>query len=473
MLNFAGTKEIRRKLMKHQAPIQVGVIIAFALLLLTGCANNKSDSQITIKAGDTYVDKEDCTNFMLTGETMPDSTGEAAIRFHFDNKDSGYEMLVHGGSIDGTRKTGSLSSVRNLYRSQTPDGEWVKFCIAVRGKNISISLDSTEVVCYTEPEHPYRIDAHKHQLLSHGHYAIVGRKGEVKFRNLKLTKLSDTATNPSDSLPPIDETTDGAIRLQQQDFPVIDYHIHLKGGLTAEMAHAREMNYGINYGVAINLGEGGVGTMLPDEASALEYCKKMRPQPFLMGAQGEGRRWINWFTPQTLAKFDYLFTDAMTVVDKGRICRIYKPEEVHTDGRTAEQYMDMIVDQIVKILTNEPVDIYANATFIPEFMQPDYDKLWTTERINRVLDVLQHYDIALEINSRYKIPSYRIIRMAKARGLKFTFGTNNVDTDYGRSEYAISAVKACGLKASDIWFPSMSHKASRKAVDYNHFGSKR
>lgn len=133
----------------------------------------------------------------------------------------------------------------------------------------------------------------------------------------------------------------------------------------------------------------------------------------------------------------------------------------------------MIVDQIVKILTNEPVDIYANATFIPEFMQPDYDKLWTTERINRVLDVLQRYDIALEINSRYKIPSYRIIRMAKARGLKFTFGTNNVDTDYGRSEYAISAVKACGLKASDIWFPSMSHKASRKAVDYNHFGSKR
>ena len=157
-----------------------------------------------------------------------------------------------------------------------------------------------------------------------------------------------------------------------------------------------------------------------------------------------------------------MFTDAMTIVDKGRICRIYHPEEVRLDGRNWQQYMDVIVDQTVTILENEPVDIYANATYIPDEMNEDYDSYWTDERVDRVLDVLEKNGIAMEIGSRYMIPSFDIIRKAKARSIKFTFGTNNVDADFGRSEYAVQAVMECGLTADDIWFPSMSTKAQRR-----------
>ena len=97
--------------------------------------------------------------------------------------------------------------------------------------------------------------------------------------------------NPADTLPPVDERHDGIIRLQQRDFPVIDYHVHLKGGLTKEMAHAMSMNYGINYGVAPNAGEGGVGRMLADDAEVYEYYKEIAGEPFLFGVQGEGRKW--------------------------------------------------------------------------------------------------------------------------------------------------------------------------------------
>ena len=159
----------------------------------------------------------------------------------------------------------------------------------------------------------------------------------------------------------------------------------------------------------------------------------------------------------------------MTIVDHNKICRLYHPEEVLLNGRSKQEYMDLIVDQIVKILTNEPADIYANATYLPDIMQADYDSLWTDARINRVLDTLQRYHIALEINSRYKIPSLKIIHMAKARGLKFTFGTNNVDANFGKLEYAINIIQKCGLTASDIWFPSMSIRRNRPIVDYNHF----
>ena len=326
------------------------------------------------------------------------------------------------------------------------------------------------MVCYTEPEHPYRTQAHARQLLGHGAIALRGVQGEVAFRNLAIERLGAQARNEADTLPPVDERTDGVIRFQQRDFPVIDYHVHLKGGLTKEQAHAMSMNYGINYGVAPNAWEGGIGRMLADDGEVYAYFDEVRRMPFLRGVQGEGRKWTATFSQKALGVFDYLFTDAMTIIDhKGRNSRIYRPEEVHYDGVTKEQYMDHLVDQTVKILTNEPADIYANPTYLPDDMQADYDRYWTDARVDRVLDVLERSGIALEINARYRIPSFDIIRRAKQRGIKFTFGTNNVDADFGRLEYSLEAVEKCGLTAGDIWFPSMSVRRERPVVLYNKF----
>ena len=294
---------------------------------------------------------------------------------------------------------------------------------------------------------------------------LKGKEGCTKFRNIYITALDDDARNENDTLPAVDEQNDAIIRLQQQNFPVIDYHVHLKGGLTKEQAHAMSMNYGINYGVAPNAGEGGVGRMLADDKEVYEYYDEVKLLPFFCGVQGEGRKWTRTFSQEALSIFDYLFTDAMTIIDhKNRNSRIYRAEEVHYDGITKEQYMDRIVEQTVKILTNEPADFFANPTYIPEDMNMDYEEYWTDERINKVLDVMQRYNIALEINPRYKIPSYKIIGMAKERGLKFVFGTNNVDADFGKLEYCIEAIEKCGITADDIWFPSMSVRRSRTVI---------
>ena len=129
----------------------------------------------------------------------------------------------------------------------------------------------------------------------------------------------------------------------------------------------------------------------------------------------------------------------------------------------------LLVDQTVKILDNEPADIYANATYIPDEWMADYDSYWTVERMDKVLDVLVKHDIAVEISPRYKIPSAEFVRKAKARGLKFTFGTNNVDSNFGRLEYAIQLIGECGLTKEDIWFPVMSHRNGREVTDYNGF----
>lgn len=437
-------------------------------LVLFSC-NSPKDQEITLTPEQSWSAGETYQNFILQGQALTEQDAEAILLFHTDGK-KGYEVLFRNGKMDGTRKTGSLSAIRNLYRSLAEDNQWFDFEVAVRGKNISIQINGTDVVCYTEPAQPYRTATYAQRLLGKGDIMLQGKQGTVKFRNLVITPLDANARNENDTLPAIDEQNDDIIRLQQQNYPVIDYHVHLKGGLTKEIAHAMSMNYGINYGVAPNAGEGGVGRMLADDKEVYEYYEEVKPLPFLCGVQGEGRKWTATFSQKALGIFDYLFTDAMTIMDhKNRNSRIYRAEEVHYDGVSKEQYMEQIVDQTVKILTNEPADIFANPTYIPEDMQADYDKYWTDERINRVLDVMQKHSIALEINPRYKIPSMKIIQMAKDRGLKFTFGTNNVDANFGKLEYCIEAIKQCGITADDIWFPSMSIRKDRPVVIYNKF----
>lgn len=439
------------------------------IALAAACTRGFPQEAVELAAGDEVATNGSFQNFILTGRARVDEGATARLLFHSDGL-NGYEVLFRGGPIDGSSKTGSLTAVRNLYRSLPADGEWFPFEIAVRGKNISVKLNGTDVVCYTEPEEPFRTDEYADRVLGEGRVFLKGVEGTVGFEQLRLKALNMAERNPADTLPPMDEQTDSIIRLQQAGFPVIDWHVHLKGGLTKEMAQAMSMRYGINYGVAPNAGEGGVGRMLANDQEVYDYFEEVKDLPFLRGVQGEGRRWTVTFSQEALSVFDYLFTDSMTIVDpKGRILRVYHPEEVHMDGMTTEQWMDMLVDQIVLILTHEPADIYANPTYLPEALQPDYDILWTPERIDRVLDVLEKHSIALEINPRYRIPSANIIREAKARGIKFTFGTNNVDADFGRLEYCVEMIRACGLESSDLWFPSMSIRSTRKPLNYNNF----
>lgn len=436
-----------------------------------GTSAVKMGEQLTVNAGDNLLfagGKDDFANFELTGMANAAPGSTASLFFHTDGGNNGYEILFHNGPIDGSRKSGSLSTVRNLYRSMATDGEWFPFTVAVRGKNISVKINDIDVVCYTEPAQPYRTAENKGKVLGSGNFKLSGQDGKVNFKDLMVTALAADAVNPFDTMPPIDEQRDTIIILQQQNYPVIDYHVHIKGGLTMQMAHAMSMNYGINYGIGPNAygpmtpGEGGFGTMYQNDTELTEYYNSVKDSPFLLGVQGEGRKWLNSFSKEMLGTFDYLYTDAMTIIDqKGRTTRTYRANEVILDNLSKQQYMDMLVDQMVKILSNEPADMFANPFYLPDILSVEYDKYWTDKRIDRVLDVMEANGIALEINPRYLVPSIYIIQKAKNRGMKFSFGTNNGNADFGKLEYCMKAIRECGITADDIWFPTMSTRMER------------
>jgi hypothetical protein len=150
--------------------------------------------------------------------------------------------------------------------------------------------------------------------------------------------------------------------------------------------------------------------------------------------------------------FDYCFTGAMIFTDDhGKRMRLWINEDVG-EIKDKQAFMEMYVKRIICVM-HEPIDIYANATFLTEQIAGEYNALWTNERIGKVVEAALKNDVTIEINNRYKIPSAALIKAAKASGAKVSFVTNNADVNLGRLEYPIEMVKQCGLKCRDIFVP--------------------
>jgi len=251
------------------------------------------------------------------------------------------------------------------------------------------------------------------------------------------------------------DTTDQSMAIQKiaelkaAGYSIVDYHAHLKGGLTMEELLEHSNKTGIKYGVAFNA---GIGFPITDDANLIENYKKYKDYPVYMAMQAEGREWVTMFSKESIATFDYVFTDAMTWTDhKGRRMRLWMPEEVFVDDK--DDFMDQLVAKIVEVIENEPVDIYVNSTYLPDILQAEYDALWTAARMDKVIQAAVENHVAIEINARYKIPSATFIKRAKSAGVKFSMGTNNADRELGTLDYAIEMIAECGLEPGDFFEP--------------------
>ena len=233
-------------------------------------------------------------------------------------------------------------------------------------------------------------------------------------------------------------------------FQITDLHIHLKGKLTLEDAVKKSEAENIKYGIAFNC---GLKFPIHSDSQIDSVFQLMKSYPqFYIAVQAEGREWLNIFSKESIAKFDYVFTDAMTFTDeKGRRNRIWLKEETWIDDET--QFMDYLVNTIVKIMNEEPINIYVNSTFLPEQMADRYDQFWTTERMDKVITAAKANNIAIEINNRYTIPSAAFIKRAKAAGVKFTVGTNNADENFTGAAYALKMIEECNLTEADFYLP--------------------
>ncbi len=399
--------------------------------------------------------KGEFKNFEFEAEIKTNEHSNSGIFIHtkYQKKgwpENGYEVQVNN-SYRGSakyperRKTGSIYNIRNVYYPLVSDNEWFKMRIKVVENHIEVFVNNVKVTDYIEPENAWRWKGGEKLKLSRGTFALQAHDPEstTYFRNIKVKVLP-----AGKKLKVEDKSWDTTItKLMKSGFPFVDFHVHLKGGLTIDEVVENSQRLGINYGVAPNC---GLHFPVTNDSTLYEYIRRVAGSPTFKGMQAEGREWIKLFSPEAIAKFDYVFTDAMTFTDrKGRRNRIWIPEEVWVDDK--QQFMDDLVAKIEAIFSHEPVDIYVNPTVLPAEIMPEYDALWTDERMKRVIKVLADNNVALEINARYKVPHAKMIKMAKKAGVKFSFGTNNTGRELGNLQYCLEMIEECGLTPNDMF----------------------
>lgn len=407
------------------------------------------------------VERAQFGNFELRLNVRTAPGANSGIYFHTRYQESGfpdhgYEVQINnaaperGGYLEH-KKTGSLYGVRNQYKSLVPDGQWCAVHIRVRGKHVQVRVDGRLLVDYVEPENGAPDPQRPGRRLSQGTFALQCHDPESRtyFKDVSVRPLpADAAAEASQ--PVVWDAVDQSLaRLARNNFPLVDFHTHLKGGLTLEQVLEHTRVTGIVHGVAVNC---GVGFPVTTDAAAEAFLAELADQPVFVGMQAEGREWPRLFSPETIARFDYVFTDAMTIVDhRGQRARLWIPEEV--DIPDAEAFMDRLVDTIVVIFEQEPIDIYVNPTYLPRVIAEQYDTLWTPARVQRVIAAAAEHGIAIEISNTHRLPKPDFIRAAKQAGIKFTFGTNNAGPELRRLEYCAEMVEQCGLTWRDMWIP--------------------
>ncbi len=409
------------------------------------------------------VNNHEFKNFEFMADVKTDSGSNSGIYFHTQYQESGwpekgYECQVinsnfktEDGKYTEQKMTGSLYAIRNICKSPVQDGEWFNYHIVVRGKTIQTYINGELIVDYTEPKDPFRTEDHKGRILSSGTFALQCHdpQSKVYYKNIKVKPLPDdtpTIGHPIDDL----EYESRLINLSGS-IPLMDLHVHLKGGLTTDEALENARKYGFTYGIAFNC---GLQMTFETEDALQEFLSTYNKPPHTyLAIQAEGREWVDIFSKETVDQFDYVFTDAMTWTnDNGKRMRLWLKEE--TEVGDPDNFMDQLVNRIESIIGNEPVDIYVNATYLPDEIVDRYDNLWTEDRMDKVIKVLVDNNVAMEISARYKIPSATFIKRAKDAGVKFTFGTNNIGADdLGRLDYCIEMVEVCNLTSNDLWGP--------------------
>ncbi len=240
-------------------------------------------------------------------------------------------------------------------------------------------------------------------------------------------------------------------RPKELDFPLVDFHVHLDKS-TIDAVLALPQAKGIKFGIVEHAGtkENEYPVVLSNDAELKKQLDMLAGKPVYRGVQTEFTDWATGFTPAGLAQLDYVLTDAMTMPGKnGKRTKLWLAPPAELGD--AQTFMDRYVDWHLQVLQQKPLDILANVTWLPAAFLPDYDKLWTGARMEKVISAAVKQGVALEISSSYKLPKMPFLKMAKAAGVKFTFGSNGRYPKMGLLDHSIQTARELGLQRSDMF----------------------
>lgn len=379
----------------------------------------------------------DIKNFELSADVMTHPLANSGIYFRTSYQDEGwpekgYEVQVNNthigeGDYIELKKSASLYGVRNVYKAFAKDNTWYHTNIRVVGNHIQVRLDSVLTVDYYEPK-----ESGKQQS---GTIALQGHDpgSTVHFKNIRLKILpenSDTSfTNEDKGFPQV-------TKMQGEQFAFLDMNIKTSGDFNIDKALAEFYSTGINLG------------LVADETNANDFINKYKNHPVFLGLklnQSED-------TKIDRGQFDYVIGEITTFQNKaGNTVDIHSEEEI----RNLQTFMDEYVAAIVSELNSGVLNIWASPTLLPSSLSKDYNKLWTKERMVKVIEAARNNGVAIEINNATKLPGIDFLKLAKEHGCQFTNTGIYVNNKMTVPDYFLEVVEQCGLGYKDIYIPQI------------------
>lgn len=393
----------------------------------------------------------DFRNFELEVELTTRPQCNSGIYFHTAYQETGFPekgfeiqinntALGDGGYLE-RKKTGSLYGLRNMYKQLVPDEQPFRVNVAVRGKNVQIRLNGQLLVDYVEPTPPViPTGGEKYRFLDHGTFALQCHNdgSKASYRSVRVRPLPDdlppyTNEHPA---PVVDDVYRDIINIGRHNVPMVDYHVFLRTGLTLEDALRKSRKDGIQYGITAE------SAAFKSDSDAQRWLQPLDGRPVFFALSTSDRGWTRVLSRKTAQRFDYILADG-----RG------KREEADF-GSDPQTFIDQLLNQIVKRLDSEPIDIYSRPTHLPPSMRTQATELWTSDRKTKLISALARNKVAIELNTLDQTPDQQFILQAKDAGCKFAFGTANQSAaDLTRCEYGLRMVEACTLDWHNFFAP--------------------
>ena len=226
-------------------------------------------------------------------------------------------------------------------------------------------------------------------------------------------------------------------------------------GATIDQVVAISKERGVKYGLLEHCGtkENEYPIVLSNDKDLLEWIEKLKDKGVYIGVQAE---WIDWapcFSKEVFSQLDYVLTDSWTVRDaNGK--RIKAFSAGYDPGNDPEAFMKWYVDWIIEILETTPLDIWSHPMWVTRKFTANLEQMWTQERMRRVVMSLKNTNTAVEIDSSVKLPTMPFLKMAKAEGVKFSFGSSSQGARINPLDWSIATAKELGLTRKDMFQPA-------------------
>ncbi len=342
-------------------------------------------------------------NFELEVLVRTFKLANSGIYFHTNFQAEGWpstgiEIQVNNSHIgEGTyielKKMGSLYGYRNVYKTFSKDDEWMTVRARVENDRVQVWVNGLQTVDYRQPERTF----HKLRRLSKGTFCLQGHDdhSRAQYRSFRVRRLPDDASSGLVA-PDFGVWHDTLMAMQGRNYPFID--LNPPANLTALELTDYVRATGINAAFVKSPKKANqLGA-----ASGLPLFTGIRVTAKNMGTQGNSMA-------------DYFIGES-------------------TDLKSAKALLSV----------QSMVNVWS-----------DKGKVLNAQTAPTLLDLVKQKNIAIEIDNLARHPSLEVLKMAKAKGCKFSLSGLVPKEKMEQSNYVFEVIKSAGLDYRDFFVPGL------------------